>query len=376
MVLLTHVAFNTGQVMQGWAGAVLSRFDFGVTLFFILSGFLLSRPFFMAQALGAPYPSTPHYLWKRALRILPLYWVVVIAALLLDPANRGSSVGRWISDLTLTQIYLDRAPSSSLTQMWSLATEASFYLVLPLLVALCAPRRSAAGIPATDGTALRRILLTLGVMSVVGLVWVGWAATRHTGPGFHSWLPAFLPWFGVGMAFAAISADLRVRPRPHVLDRLGADLTGCWLLATAVFAVACTAVAGPRSLNHPDPWEAVFKCVLYATAGAFFVLPLVFGPQRQGTVRRILTHPIPHYLGEISYGIFAIHMLVLVVGMEVVGIDTFTGQFWTVLGLVLVLTLPLSALAHRFVEKPLLRLKNAGPFAPRDTRRVADTAAP
>lgn len=39
MVVGTHAAFNTGQITRGWSGAVLSRLDFGVTLFFILSGF-------------------------------------------------------------------------------------------------------------------------------------------------------------------------------------------------------------------------------------------------------------------------------------------------------------------------------------------------
>ncbi|MGN0063175.1 MAG: acyltransferase family protein, partial [Nocardioides sp.] len=141
------------------------------------------------------------------------------------------------------------------------------------------------------------------------------------------------------------------------------DLVGCWTLATAVFAIAATPLGGPRTLEPAEPWEAAFKCALYTVAGAFYVLPLVFGPEREGRIRTVLAHPLPHYLGEISYGIFCIHMMVLVVGMELLGFEVFGGRFWLVLVLVLAVTLPLSALAHRFVEKPLLALKNVGPFS-------------
>ena len=105
MVLLTHAAFNTGRINDGWVGAMLARFDFGVTLFFVLSGFLLSRPWFLAAALGHREPSARHYLWKRALRILPLYWVVVVVAFVVDPLNDDATWEDWVSHLTLTQLY-------------------------------------------------------------------------------------------------------------------------------------------------------------------------------------------------------------------------------------------------------------------------------
>lgn len=60
MVVLTHCAFNTGQINHGWSGAALSRMDFGVALFFVVSGFLLARPWFLAaqrERLG-PAPGT------------------------------------------------------------------------------------------------------------------------------------------------------------------------------------------------------------------------------------------------------------------------------------------------------------------------------
>jgi peptidoglycan/LPS O-acetylase OafA/YrhL len=358
MVLVTHVAFNTGQVTHGWTGAVMSRLDFGVTLFFILSGFLLSRPFYIARATGAPLPSVRHYYWKRALRILPLYWVVVVVALLVDPANDDASAWEWFTDLTLTQVYRAGPPSSSLTQMWSLCVEVAFYLVLPVLVSGFGRRE----------LRLSRVAVWLGTLSVFGVAWQAWAATVSDGSHHQAqWLFGFLPWFCVGMFLAAASAGPQTERLHRRLEALGTDLTGCWILAAAVFALACTPLAGPRTLIPPTALESALKCVLYGVAGACFVLPLVFGPALEGRIRTFLSSPVPFGLGEISYGIFAIHMFVLVNGMRVLGIEVFTGQFVLVLVLVLVTTLLLATVSFYGFERRVLRLKDRGPWSPGTT---------
>lgn len=353
MVVCTHAAFNTGEIMRGWTGAALARLDFGVTLFFILSGFLLSRPFLLAKARELPGPSVRHYLWKRALRILPLYWVVVLVALVFDKENRILSTAQWIQHLTLTQIYSKGLPASSLTQMWSLCTEVLFYLVLPLLVPLLTWRRGHTGLD------VRTVMVRSGVLSVLG---VAWQATVATIPGqdghYAQWLPGYLPWFLVGVVFAAVSADLTVRGGDHLFERLGHDLSGCWIVAVAVFAIACSPIAGPRLLLVPGAWEAGSKAVLYTISGAFFVLPLVFGPEREGRARTWLSGPIPFWLGEISYGIFAIHMFVLNKMFTATDTAIFTGRFPLILLLTLTATIVLSGLSFHFFEKPILRFKN------------------
>ncbi|WP_300676927.1 acyltransferase [Nocardioides sp.] len=355
MVVLTHVAFNTGQINHGWPGAVLSRLDFGVALFFVVSGFLLSRPWFQARTAGTPDPALGHYLWKRALRILPIYWVVVVVALAADPANRHASLGDWVSNLTLTQLYRPAPLSSSLTQMWSLCTEVAFYLVLPFLLRLLLGR---------GRFSLRRTLAGFAGLSVLGLAWTAFAqqiapSDWHVG----QWLPAYVLWFSVGVAFAACSVVPSVTAR---LDDVARDLTGWWILGLALFAIACSDVAGPRLLVPPTSWEAVAKSLLYAASAGCLILPLVFGPEREGRVRQFMTGRVPTWLGEISYGIFCIHMFVLVVGMRVAGIDPFTGRFAEVLAFTLAITLVAAGLSYRFLESPVLRLKNRGPLARRD----------
>ncbi len=368
MVLSTHAAFDTGRILEGWTGAVLARFDFGVALFFVLSGFLLSRPIFLAKALGLPQPSVAHYLWKRALRILPLYWIVVVAALLLEPANRDLPASTWVHQLTLTQLYAPGLLPAGLTQMWSLATEAAFYVLLPLLGAVVLWR------PGSGGLDLRDALLRLGIVAALG---VAWQTTVSEIPGYEGhyaqWLPGYLPWFCAGMAFAVVSASLRADPRPHRLERLAADPAGCWLLATAVFAIACTPLAGPRTLDQPSGWDAFFKCVLYTIAASLYVLPFVFGPERAGGIRRVASSRVPAFLGEVSFGIFCIHVLVLKAVFRRLDLEVFNGRFDAVWLATAALTLVLAWASFYWLERPALRLKNKGPLA-RDATKARQSA--
>lgn len=352
MVVLTHCAFNTGRINDGWTGAALSRMDFGVTLFFVVSGFLLARPFLAARFENRPRPATGHYLWKRALRILPLYWLVVVIALVVDPANNDAGLDTWLTHLTLTQIYPDALLASSVTQMWSLSTEVAFYLLLPLLISLLWGR----------GPDTRRMLVLLAGLGVVGL---GWSAFAPSVIGGHAgqWLPGFLPWFGIGLAFAVCYCDPAAKAR---LDDIAADMTGWWIVGAGLFAVACSDLGGPRLLLTPTPWEGLTKSLLYGAAAACLLLPLIFGDPLGNPVKRVLAGPVPTALGEISYGIFCIHMLVLIQGMRLLGIDDFTGRFELVTTLTLTVSIVLAGLSYRFVEKPFLNLKDVGRLARRD----------
>lgn len=142
LVVLTHAAYTTGKYPQGYLGLVWSRAEIGVPIFFVLSGFLLFRPWVKAAATGAPAPSVRRYAWHRVRRIMPAYVVTVLIAYLVyhfrtAGPNPGHTWEGLFRNLTLTQIYADNYLYSflhqGLTQMWSLAVEAAFYVVLPLL---------------------------------------------------------------------------------------------------------------------------------------------------------------------------------------------------------------------------------------------------
>src|SRR5688572_8617112 len=186
-VLLHHVAFWTGDYTPDLGGRIFSRLDIGVAIFFVLSGFLLSRPLFAAARAGLPAPRTAAYLWRRALRILPTYWLTVVAALLLLPQNDGSGPGVWIRHLTLTQVYGTGHLREGLSHTWSLCTEAAFYLVLPFagaaLVRLVRPPRERPG----------WALTALTLATVLGLAWLAWNGAARPFPhaGTDLWLPSY-----------------------------------------------------------------------------------------------------------------------------------------------------------------------------------------
>ena len=354
MVLTTHAAFNTGQILRGWPGAVLARLDFGVPLFFVLSGFLLSPAVLPGRSAGVSATRRPGTTCGSGrCAILPLYWVVVCVALLFDPANEGLGLEVWVRQLTLTQLYFPTLLPQSLTQMWSLCTEVAFYVLMPLTAYLLAGHATADGPPPADDLGRGLVIAALGV------AWQAWFAHIPGREGHYlQWLPGWMPMFLVGMCFAAVSADLTSGRATTCSTGWARDLAGCWILAAAVFAIACTPVAGPRTLAMPLGWEAATKVVLYTLAAGFFVLPLMFGPELEGRVRHHLSGTVAFWLGDVSYGVYAIHLFIMGVLFRVLDIVPFTGHFFTILILDAAITLAVATLSWRYFESPILRFKN------------------
>jgi len=360
-VVVTHVSFQTGTTNNGtWAG-FLARLDSGVALFFVLSGFLLFLPYARRRFAGAVPPATGPYLWRRALRILPAYWLVVVMCFVLLPENAKVTSADWIRHLLLLQNYQPNTLRAGLTQTWSLVTEVSFYLLLPVLATIILGRH---GTPLSD----RRPLRVLGLFVAFSIAWllVSRIVDEDGSQPLGSWLPGTLAWFSVGMALALLRAwfeQLGSASLPLAWVRDLAKAPGsCWLLALFLFAVATTPVAGPRLLFPSTGWEMVAKTLLYGTAAAFIVLPLVLADQSGSRFIRALSVRPLRWLGELSYSIFLWHLLVLASVYELTDIKIFQGRFWSVLGLTLAGTMVVSTLSYLLLERPLLRLKSSYPF--------------
>jgi peptidoglycan/LPS O-acetylase OafA/YrhL len=339
LVLGTHAAYTTGKYTHGYFGLICARLEIGVPIFFVLSGFLLFRPWVKAAATYGSPPSVSLYARHRVRRIMPAYLLTVVAAYIdyhfhsLRP-NPGHTWIGLFRNLTLTQIYtgnyLGNYLHQGLTQMWSLSVEVAFYLVLPalaylLLTRLCRRRWQPV-----------RLLAGLGGLALISPAWLTLVHTNEWLPNVaRLWLPSYLIWFVAGMVLA-------------VLQAMGAVCYALMAIPLAVisYLIAATPIGGAPTTAPTGLLEAVVKSTFYAVIAALAVAPLALG--NQGWYAAVLASRPMVWLGEISYEIFLVHLLTMEVAMvELVHYRIYTGSMVVLFVLTLVLTIPPAWLLHR-----------------------------
>ncbi|QZY27901.1 acyltransferase family protein [Nocardioides coralli] len=352
-VLTTHVAF--------WAGAypeypLLARLDVGVAIFFVLSGFLLSRPWFEAATSGRQRPPIGRYLQRRFLRVFPAYAVTAVLALAFIRDNADLGATDWLTTLLLLDIYVSGGPPAGLTQMWSLATEVAFYLALPMLMLLTIGKGALRS---------RRALSALAAYALLAPAWVI-LAPRLPLPAdlpLYEWLPALLIWFAAGMYLAlaqtrSTAGDHPSAASPSRVRLILASPGVSWTLVLAIMLVASTPVAGPTMLAAPTPAEIVTKVLLYSAVGFLVVGSGIF-PDRDSRYVRLMSLPRLRHLGHISYGIFLIHLPVLHLVVWISGYELFTGAFWALWCSTIALSVVGAELLYRLVERPAMGLRSS-----------------
>ncbi|WP_406081951.1 acyltransferase family protein [Micromonospora sp. NBC_00858] len=376
-VVVHHVSFLSGLTNSfARLGGLLARLDVGVALFFALSGFLLYRPFALAAIHSQSHPPVRRYLWHRALRILPGYWAMAVVALVWLNIDYLKSLWDWAIPLLLVQIYQPLRLPVGMEQTWSLATEATFYLALPVIAVL--GRRMGGRTPL--GRARRHLALG-AVLVFVGLTWNAYAHGPDSPlPGLAVlWLPAFLDWFGIGIMLAVLASWPSSTISSPFLPGLGGSRPGrgdedlwsatprglrvftfapgtSWLIAGALLWIASTPIAGPRGVEPAKPIESVTEHLVFLLVAWFVIAPLV-GPGSGGVPRALLGRPVIRFLGRISYGIFLWHLLALEVCFRLLGFTRMHSSFWVLLVLTLALTIPVATASYFLIERPTQRVR-------------------
>lgn len=362
-VLMTHAMFFAGAYNGHSAiGAYAQRLDVGVTVFFLISGFLLYRPFVKARLTGAAPPATGPYAWRRFLRIVPAYWVALTGTVLwlgTEGVFTGSGIPTYY---LLGQTYRESTIGGGLTQAWTLTVELAFYAFLPLYAAL--QRRLRGG--------LRAEWVGLAAMVVVAEAWkIGVLASgdphqvRIT-PMLIA-LPAFFDHFALGMGLAVLSVRSELRGRqPRAITLLDRAPTLAWLVSAVAFWAVSTQIGITRQFfGAMSASQYFWREALYAVVAFGLILPAVTGDQSRGVARAVLRQRWLAWLGLVSYGIYLWHDTVL---NQLARWHLHDGTLihpyvtWTVFG-VAGATL-LAAASYYVVERPALSLKRR--FGARD----------
>ena len=347
IVVGTHAAYTTGKYTHGYVGLLYSRMEIGVPIFFVLSGFLLFGPWVRAAKAGTRAPSLRRYTWRRVRRIMPAYVVTVLAAYALyhfheAGPNPGHTWYGLLRNLSMTQIYTDGYMFShihqGLTQMWSLAVEVSFYVALPfiaylVLAVLCRwrwqPRLALAGLA---------VLVLISPAWMVFVHSVDRIGHQHLPDGAKLWLPGYLAWFIGGMMLTVLAA-MGVR---------------CyWFIAVPLvvvsYLIVSTPVAGEPTTSPSGLAQAVVKTLFYAAIATLVVAPAALGDR--GWYERVLSSRPLVWLGEISYELFLVHLVMMELAMtQVLHWRVYTGNAATLFVVTMALSVPVAWVLHRFTR--------------------------
>ncbi|WP_460306461.1 acyltransferase family protein [Actinocorallia aurea] len=359
LVVVIHVAGPTAMLtLPDVQWRILNMFSVGVPIFFTLSGYLLYRPYARAALAGAPSPRTLDYLRRRALRILPAYWVMLPFGILLFNGDHAGNLWFWVKMITFGHTYdlhpeweLGASGPVALGPIWSLTVEVGFYLLLPLLAA--GLRRFARG----DS---RRLLFGIGVLfalSVAETFVVRRLELLGTIFGqdpmiflFYNehLLPRSLMYFAVGMALAVLAE------RPNRFSAAVGSSPGIgWVVAICLMALGSTPLVTSLHSGQTANQYTLFV-VIAVVVSASIVAPAALAPE-QPLTRLLLANPVMRQLGLVSYGLLLWHSLVIDGWYRLTGRDMYAFDFWLVLSVTLLFGLMLAVLSHVFVEQPAQR---------------------
>jgi peptidoglycan/LPS O-acetylase OafA/YrhL len=327
--------------------------EYGVTLFFVLSGFLITYLLFVEKREYGTIDIKSFY-GRRILRIWPLYYLLLAIAILVLPnialfgvtENHGDgfyqSVGNsapWYVFMLANVAFVTGNIIPYAVQLWSVACEEQFYLIWPHLV---------------KNTS--RYLLVF-FLFIVGSLFVANAGSYIS---FHygSRLPAavtktlrfiadFFYYFRISsMAIGGLGAYIFYYKKQAVLQVLYSKVTQVISLAGVLCFVLCKGTI-------PYAHHAVLSVL-------FMVLILNIATNKRSLLK--LENKVLNYLGGISYGFYMYHLIAIAIVYSLITrlfSQPASSQLanYLLYGLTIVLTIGFSDVSYRFVESPFLKLK-------------------
>jgi peptidoglycan/LPS O-acetylase OafA/YrhL len=354
---------------------------FGVAMFFVLSGFLLARPFWAALDAGEPMPSIANYARRRAARILPGFWLAltitfVLSVTVFHVKLDGQLIFRYFAGFFLVADWhwVTFFPVEVNGPLWSIGFEVTSYVLLPFALALLFFTRNWTG----RGWKSRFVWLAIiGLILGAHLVFMeyfpmdpirrGWDYGLLGGAKL--WMPNYNPFsffamFAVGSLAAGVQT-LLARFRNPAFDALALAGIGVavWLIHYRYLNPGFRGLGyGWLGVPYQFPWFVLVCGFVLA------VTPTTVA------VGRILDNRVTRYIAQISFGIYIYHYIVLELVRVWWAPDIDHGQSTDPVRFVIVslaitgITILIAHLSFRLIENPIIQ------WARGRERRSPDTA--
>ena len=319
----------------------------GVTLFFVISGFLLSIPWLRAmQSPNVAMPSLKNYYAARILRIVPLYYLAVLMACVVS--------GSWSTGLkafTFQFVGFEVFPFSVV--WWTLVTEVQFYLVLPIFIWLLA-----------CGGKSRVILLL--VLMLWGSVYITQVLHNPSGEKIGSYLLTKslfgrLPAFLLGMLAAWVFLKAKALT---ILNANGVRVLGAVIILLALFingaVLRHTVLLGEWQSESNWHEHHIYEAILWSVVLLVLVLT-------RPLFHRVIANSVLAVVGKLSYSLYLWHVPILFYVIYPTKERIGEGFSETILAYVLtfaalLISLMASLLTYKYIELPGLNMKRRLPI--------------
>ncbi|MCB1591228.1 MAG: acyltransferase [Alphaproteobacteria bacterium] len=324
----------------------------GVTLFFIISGFLITG--ILIDTKDQPRRFKNFYI-RRTLRIFPLYYLGIFFIFILMLFFRQSGgdynlasvyiyhilfISNWVPFFDLDNFATSYADLAWFAHLWSLAVEQQFYIVWPALFFFMFRK--------TDQRQLLLILVGLIIFSTLLRVYFTYS--------FY-WLPAYIGTLTRMDALfmgAALAVMLSYEPETLKKINLASRAIVPFLMVVLVLVFIVTAGKSAFLINIPLSIVPLTAC-LY-----FFLVNAMIMPGRDNRLRKSLNNPVVQHAGTISYGLY-IFSAPVQIALGNILILYGSKDFWFNHAVMffpgLAITYLMATLSYTFMEKPIMRLK-------------------
>lgn len=311
---------------------------FGVSIFFVLSGFLIT--YLLLEELKQGPIQIKHFYLRRILRIWPLYYLLVIVGFFVIPYLSFFQIPQYSSEMSdsldrfllffglaanVAFVYFPTVAFANI--LWSVAVEEQFYLFWPHVVKF------------------KRKLLWIMLLLLGGYLALKFYA-GEVGPKFEELV---IRTRFSSMIIGGIGAYL-VFTKHSLIQYLYARITQVILFGLFVLLL----------LNYIDLKSIEFlQEELLSVVVCGLILNIATNPN---SILK-LEHPLLNYFGKISYGLYVYHLFAVVLVLKLLP-TVFPLQEWSTwisypvtLGLILLLTTGISHLSYKYFESYFLRKK-------------------